>query len=247
MMPKTREEFKEFCLRKLGRPVIRVNVSDDQVEDRIDEAFQVYSERHFDAMMDLWVMYEVTQEDVDRGYIKVPDNIMVVQKLMDLPSLSGETGSDYNLTPEFTVMASTYTPWMGSNLLDFYIMNLGISETKDLLQVTPRFEHSRHTGKLVVYDGKTLKVGNRYFMLVSKILTPEENPGIWNDRWFKQYATELIRKQWGSNMIKHGEIQLLGGVQVNGQVFIDMAERELEILRTQLVEEFSEPVGFFMG
>jgi len=247
MIPKTREEFKEFCLRKLGKPVIRINVSDSQVDDRIDEAFQVYSERHFDAYMEVWVMYEVTQEDVDRGFIKVPDNILAVQQLMDMPPISNQGGVDYNLTPEFAMISTMYKPWMGSNLLDFYIMNLGISETRDLLQVTPRFEHSRHTGELIVYDGKPLKVGNRYFIFVSKILTPDENPGVWNDRWFKQYCSELIRKQWGVNMMKHGEIQLLGGVQVNGQAMIDMADRELELLRTQLIEEFTEPVGFFMG
>ena len=248
-VPQTREEFKEYCLRKLGRPVIRINVSDDQVDDRIDEAFQVYSERHFDGYMERWIVYDVTQEDADRGYIKTPSDILAVQQLMDSGRVSGENGGgvDYNLSTEFAFISSAFQPWAGSAQLDYFFLNLNLNEMKYNMGVTPRFDHSRHTGELYIYDGASLTVGKRYFMKVSKLHTPDENPGVWNDRWFKQYATELIRKQWGSNMMKHGEIQLLGGVTVNGQAMIDMADREIENLRNQLLDEFTEPVGFFMG
>ena len=48
-VPSSRSTFKEFCLRRLGKPVIEINVDDDQVEDRIDEALQFYWDYHFDG------------------------------------------------------------------------------------------------------------------------------------------------------------------------------------------------------
>ena len=48
-VPTSRSEFKEFCLRKLGKPVIEINVDDDQVEDRIDESLKYYWDYHFDG------------------------------------------------------------------------------------------------------------------------------------------------------------------------------------------------------
>jgi len=48
--PNTRETFKQYCLRKLGKPVIEINVDDDQVEDRIDEGLQYFQEYHFDGV-----------------------------------------------------------------------------------------------------------------------------------------------------------------------------------------------------
>lgn len=61
--PTTREAFKQYCLRKLGEPVIQVNVDDEQVEDRIDEALKFYQEYHYDATEKIYFKYQVTQKD----------------------------------------------------------------------------------------------------------------------------------------------------------------------------------------
>lgn len=47
--PSTRNQFKDYCLRRLGHPVIQINVDDDQVEDRIDDALQFFHDYHFDG------------------------------------------------------------------------------------------------------------------------------------------------------------------------------------------------------
>ena len=58
-VPQTREEFKQFCLRKLGRPVIKIEVDDDQVEDRIDEALRYYWDYHFDGTDKIYYKYQL--------------------------------------------------------------------------------------------------------------------------------------------------------------------------------------------
>jgi len=65
--PATRTELKDYCLRQLGSPVLEINVDNQQLEDRIDEALQFFQERHFDGVERMYLKYEITQDDIDRG------------------------------------------------------------------------------------------------------------------------------------------------------------------------------------
>ena len=65
--PGTRAEFKEYCLRQLGAPVLEINIATEQCEDIIDDAIQFFHERHFDGVAQVYLNYKVTQDDIDRG------------------------------------------------------------------------------------------------------------------------------------------------------------------------------------
>ena len=64
--PNSREELKEYCLRKLGKPVLEINVDDDQISDCIDDGLQYFQERHFDGVMRMYLKYQFTDEDIAR-------------------------------------------------------------------------------------------------------------------------------------------------------------------------------------
>ena len=74
--PTTKEEFKQYCLRKLGAPVIEINVDDDQVDDRIDEALRYYWDYHFDGSDKIYYKHQITQTDIANKYIILPENII---------------------------------------------------------------------------------------------------------------------------------------------------------------------------
>ena len=65
--PASRSEFKNYCLRQLGAPVLEINVADEQIDDIIDDSLQYFHERHFDGVMRTYLKYQVTQDDIDRG------------------------------------------------------------------------------------------------------------------------------------------------------------------------------------
>jgi len=65
--PASREEFKNYCLRQLGAPVLEINISEEQCEDLIDDALQFWHERHYDGVAQTYLKYKITQEDIDRG------------------------------------------------------------------------------------------------------------------------------------------------------------------------------------
>ena len=65
--PTSRNEFKQYCLRQLGAPVLEINIADEQCDDLIDDSIQYFQERHFDGVSQVYMKYRVTQEDIDRG------------------------------------------------------------------------------------------------------------------------------------------------------------------------------------
>lgn len=78
----TREQFKDYCLRRLGHPVIQINIDDDQVEDRIDDALSFFNDYHFEGCEKLYMKHKITQQDINRGWIYCPDAVISVVKVM---------------------------------------------------------------------------------------------------------------------------------------------------------------------
>ena len=73
--PTTREELKEYCLRQLGAPVLEINVADEQVEDLLDDTLQYFNERHYDGVERMYLKYQVSQDDINRGKASGTDGI----------------------------------------------------------------------------------------------------------------------------------------------------------------------------
>jgi hypothetical protein len=74
--PTTRQELIDYCKRKLGAPVLEINVADEQIDDLVDDAIQLFQERHFDGVYPTFYKYQITQNDIDRG--RSPGNNSVV-------------------------------------------------------------------------------------------------------------------------------------------------------------------------
>ena len=76
--PASRTQLVDYCLRKLGAPVLEINIDDDQIDDLVDDAIQLFNERHFDGVERMYLKYELTQEDIDRGTGKGTDGVGIV-------------------------------------------------------------------------------------------------------------------------------------------------------------------------
>ena len=71
--PASRQQLIDYCLRKLGAPVLEINLDDDQIDDSVDDAIQLFNERHFDGVERMFLKYKITQADLDRGRAKGTD------------------------------------------------------------------------------------------------------------------------------------------------------------------------------
>ena len=96
--PATRQQLIDYCFRKLGAPVLEINVDDDQVDDLVDDALQYFQERHFDGIERMYLKYQFTQEDIDRGKAKGTTGVGIVTT----------TGTSTNITGYGTTTNSFY-------------------------------------------------------------------------------------------------------------------------------------------
>ena len=87
--PASRQQLIDYCLRKLGAPVLEINVDDDQIDDAVDDALQLFNERHFDGVERMFLKYKITQEDLDRGRAKGTDGVGIVTTTATSTNISG--------------------------------------------------------------------------------------------------------------------------------------------------------------
>ena len=112
--PSSRTELKEYSLRKLGKPVIEINVDDDQIEDLIDDTIQLFNERVYDGIERVYLKYKITQDDIDTGKKRNSDTTQKDQNSGDNPSVTSGSfvvGSSYKITSigttDFTVIGAS--------------------------------------------------------------------------------------------------------------------------------------------
>lgn len=239
----TREEFGQYCLRQLGHPVVIINIDESQIDDRINDALQMFYNYHMDGSEKSIVVHQITMEDIIRQYIKTPDNTISVTEILETNSGSGSFTNNLQMQMYFTDLISNSSRYgMSTYIVTKQYLNL----FNDLVNNTNYIiNHNVNTQKLkIVWDWSTVKVG-QYVAYEAYIANDIEEA--YNSYWLKQYATALIRKQWANNLIKVTGMQLPGGGMLNGSEMLQQANQEIDVLETRLKEEFSVPIMAFMG
>jgi hypothetical protein len=119
--PSSRQELIEYCLRKLGAPVLEINVAQEQVEDLVDDAVQLFQERHFDGVYQTYLKYQITQEDIDRGRAKGIDGVGVTSTSSTTNIVGTATtfnyyeNSNYLQVPPHVIGVNKVMQFSGSN------------------------------------------------------------------------------------------------------------------------------------
>jgi len=239
----SREELKEYCFRRLGHPVIEINVDDDQVEDRIDDAIQYFSEYHFDGVQKMFMHYTITQDDIDNKYLDIPNHVMGIN---NVHQVTGGSLGMFDIRYQF--MLNEVFDFSSTSLLHYDLVKRHLATLNMVLGHKSSIRFNRLTNKLYL-DTKwdLLSVGSKILIEGYRTLDPSESPRFWDDMFLKLYTTALIKQQWGANLIKFSGITLPGGVSLDGQKIYDDATTELNELKEKMITDFTEPVNFFIG
>lgn len=252
----TRTDFKNYCLRRLGFPVIDINVDEDQVEDRIDDALQYWQDYHFDGMQKVYYIHKLTQTDLDNKYLDMSSirdssnnatEVLGVTRIFPIQDSSATINMfdlryQLRLNELYDFTAASYINY---TLTQQHLRSLEIMFTGE---IPIRFQ--RHMQRLFVdwaWGSSQAPVGTVAVLECYTTLNPDYYGKVWNDRWLKEYATELIRKQWGSNLKKFGGIQLPGGVVLNGDKIYADAEEEIRRLETEMENNYGGVLEFYLN
>jgi len=263
----SKEDLINYAFRRLGAPVIEINVDYEQAEDRLEDALLYFQERHFDGVERAYFRHQVTSDDIANQYINTNNFGPVNGPTGDAP-----TGRDI----VSVVKVFQFGDFANINMFDvryqmalsdYFGINRGLGgqsslglasydSTKryiNLLQdmFNPekaiRFNKVSNRVHLDMNWSQELQAGDYLIFEAYVKLDPEIFTEIYNDRYFKEYYTALLKRQWGQNLSKFDGVQLPGGVMLRGGQIVAEANAEIVQIEQEVLRSYELPVDFMTG
>lgn len=316
----SRIELKEYALRDLGYPVIEINVADQQLEDRLDDALQYFNEWHFEGCEKLYLKHQLTgsklrftasaanvfdlgetltgatsgatavfekvetdpryievwqtkgtfvpgevvtgrrgsrvtvitndafvKGDLDNQYIDIPNTIMSIVKIFPVSSV---LSSNFLFNSAYYFLYDAMWNFSGMDLISYELMKERVNQINQMFTGEKPIRYNRKLEKLYVdFDwSEAVRPGSFLVIECYRILDPNSVPKVWNDYFLKRYTVALFKIQWGENLIKFENIQLPGGVVLNGSKILEEGKEAKRELEEQMVNgRWCEPITFQMA
>tara|TARA_Y100000385_G_scaffold71583_1_gene71862 strand:+ start:355 stop:1110 length:756 start_codon:yes stop_codon:yes gene_type:complete len=248
--PSSRQELIDYSLRRLGEPVIEINVDPDQVQDRVDEAIQYWQNYHSDATFKTYISHLVGDSDVTNEYITVPTDVIYVSKLFRISSSFNTSFNFFDIKYQMMLNDIADLQNFAGDLAYYEQLNQYLAMLDMKLNGHPQTTYSRNMDRLFLhgdFNDKDVKAGDYIVYEAWKTVDSGAHTKVFNDMWLKEYTTALIKQQWGSNLIKFEGMQMPGGVTLNGRQIFEDAMQDIEKLREKIRLDFEMPADFFVG
>lgn len=245
-VPASRAEFKEYCLRSLGKPVIEINVDEDQVDDRVDQALRFYWDYHFDGTEKIYYKHVIDANTISNQYIILPENIMGVVKVFEIGDPTTSSGDLFNIRYQIALNDLYTLTNVGLINYSMTLQHLGLVQEILIGQSPIRYNRHRNILHLDMTKEK-MRVGEFLLVEAYEVVDPDIYSDVWADRWLQHYTAQLIKRQWGSNLTKFEGLQLPGGVTFNGTKIYDDADAEVKRLEEEMINNYSLPVMDMIG
>jgi len=199
--PSSREELKQYCLRRLGAPVIDINVDDEQLEDRIDDALKYYQDYHFDGTEHVYLKHQITAEDKTNQYIPIPEPVIGVVRVFDI----GDSVNSSNLfNIRYQIHLNDLFDFTSTTFVPYVTAMRHVEQLEEIFVGKQPIRFNRHKDQLNIdmdWESDVL-IGEYIIIEAYRILDPSTYTDIWSDWWLRQYTTSLFKRQWGENLKK---------------------------------------------
>jgi hypothetical protein len=268
--PSSRQELIDYCLRKLGAPVLEINVAQEQIEDLVDDAIQFFQERHFDGVVQNYLKYQITQEDIDRGrgkvgittssinntingvttqydykensnYLPIPSNVIGVNKIFQFEGTNSISSSMFSI--KYQLFLNDVYYWGSLELLTYSMVKRYLEDIDWLLNTQKQIRFNKRQDRLYLdIDWSSLIPGQWLIIDCYQVMNPTDFTQVWNDSFLKPYLTALIKRQWGYNISnKFRGLKLPGGVELDGRTLVEDAQREIDTLMDKMSSTYELP------
>ncbi len=316
----SRVDLIEYALRKLGKPVIQIEVDMEQVEDRVDEALQFFQDFHYDGTERVYLKHQITGTeievdstagfvlneyvtgptgtvfqieiiksatvlitkmvkdnkglpnatyeigdtltglssgsvatfvakttgDIENGWVPVSD--MVTGVIRAIPWHEATNSAFYMFDPKYQVIMSTFQNLSSTSMIYYEQLMSHISLIDQLLRPIDSLRFNRKMSRISLdFDWNEATIGSFLIFECYRILDPEVFNEIYNDRMLKHLVTAKIKYQWASNISKYTNIQLLGGITIDGARLMAEAAAEIQSSETEIRESYEEFAVGFLG
>ena len=252
----TRTAFKDYCLRRLGFPVVEINIDDDQIDDRIDDALLYYQDYHFDGLQKVYYIKAIDQTDINNKYLDISqakdssNNALEITGITRIFPVTDSQSSVNMFDLRYQLRLNELYDFTSASYINYTLTQQHLRSLELMFSGEVPIRFQRHMQRLYIdwaWGASEAPVGTHVIAECYAVVDPTTYGRVWNDRWLKEYATELIRKQWGSNLSKFKGIQLPGGVMLNGGEIVQQAEEAIRRLETEMITNYGGPLEMFMN
>ena len=270
--PSTKTTLKSYCLRALGFGVIDINVSDDQADDRLDEALQYFSQYHYDGIEKMYLKHLVTSDEVTRArsdaettatdtadssitatwkegknFIPIPSSVVSVVQVF--PFI--DTGGGSNMFDiRYQLRLNDLFDFSSTSVIQYQMTMDNIDLLEHILVGETPIRFNQHQNRLYVdMDWENDVTADVDYIIIEcyRKLDPTTYTDVYDDIYLKRYATTLLKKQWGANLSKFNGVTMLGGVTMNGEQLYTQALEEQNKLEEEIQLAFELPINYMIG
>ena len=265
--PNTRQTLISYAKRALGHPVIEINVDDDQIDDRIDEALQYYQQYHYDGIRRTYLKYQYTEADKTRilsnandsgtknsvttnwkegnNYIIVPETVLSVINIFPFSNKGNLNLFDVR----YQMRLNDLYDFSSTSVINYDIVMRQLDFLDHILVGEKPLRFNQHDNRLYIdMDWENdLAVGEYLVIECYRKLDPTTYTDVFNDIYLKRYVTALFKKQWGANLSKFDGVAMIGGVTLNGRQIYSEALQDIEKLETEIRSTFELNPAMIMG
>ena len=269
--PNSRQGLIDYCLRRLGYPVLEINIDDDQIDDLVDDALQYFNERHFDGVERVYLNHEISADDISKmkdnqttttgtsstgitsadwkennNFLPLPDHIIGVEKVFKMDSSTISSGL-FNI--KYQIFLNDLYYYGALDLMNYAMTKTYLEDLSRIITPDTQIRFNKKRNRLYM-DIDWAQVSDNTYMILDcwRVCDPATGCStVYNDHWLKRYCTATFKRQWGQNLIKFNGVQLPGGITLNGRETYEDAVKELEIIEDQLRKEYELPPMDLIG
>ena len=269
--PTTKATLKSYCLRNLGYGVIDINVSDDQADDRLDEALQYFSQYHYDGVERMYLKHLITTADVARArsdtsetatdtadntvtaswkegdnWIPLPSSVLSVVQVFPFE----ETATNNMFDIRYQLRLNDLYDLSSTSIIHYDMTMKHLDYLQHILVGETPIRFNEHKNRLYLdMDWENDITADVDYIVIEcwRKLDPTTYTDIYDDMFLKRYTTTLLKRQWGANLSKFGGVALLGGVTMNGETIYTQAIEEQQRLEEQIQLAYELPPMHMIG
>jgi len=270
--PSTKATLKSYCLRALGYGVIDINVSDDQADDRLDEALQYFAQYHYDGIEKMYLKHLITSDEVTRArsdastiatdtadnsitatwkegknFIPIPSSVVSVVQVFPFTDTGGGGGM---FDIRYQLRLNDLFDFSSTSVIQYEMTMQNLDFLEHILVGETPIRFNQHQNRLYIdMDWENDVTADVDYMIIEcyRKLDPTTYTDIYDDIYLKRYTTALLKKQWGANLSKFNGVTMLGGVTMNGETLYTQALEEQNKLEEEIQLAFELPINYMVG
>ncbi len=271
-VPSTKATLKSYCLRALGYGVIDINISDDQADDRIDEALQYFAQYHYDGIERMYLKHLITEAEITRartdasttGTDTIDSSITATWKegknFIPLPSavvsvlnifpFSDNNGGSTMFDVRYQLRLNDLFDLSSTSVMEYKLTMANLNMLDHILVGETPIRFNQHMNRLYLdADWENDFTGDTDYIVIEcyRKLDPTSYTDIYDDIFLKRYTTSLFKRQWGSNLSKFAGVAMLGGVTMNGETIYSQAIEEQTRLEDEIKLAYELPLDYMVG